>query len=76
MGTLPEIQVDQVLVWNAGLFCQGLEVLDHIIAQAHGDLLPEILGVWIADRIREIIFLFHIPSHIACVHSELLCGLK
>jgi hypothetical protein len=56
MGTLAEIQVDEVLVGHAGFLGHRLEVLDHIGSKANRDPLAEVLGAGVADRIGEVVF--------------------
>ncbi len=60
--TIPQVQVDKILVRNPCLQRQLLEVLDDINAKSDGDLLLEFLGEWVLAplHLREIIFLSHV----------------
>ena len=60
-NTFPEIQVDEVLIGNAGLFRHRLKVRDDVYAHADCELLLEPPSVRIRPTLHlaEVIFIFH-----------------
>jgi len=63
--TIPQVQVDQVLVWNACELCHALEVPNDVSPHPDCDLLfePGSIGVLPAFHFRQIVFGFHNFSH-------------
>ena len=59
VGTFGQIEIDQVLAGNPGLFGQDLEVGDCILVETERHLLFEAFAVRIPDGVREIVFFSH-----------------
>ena len=54
INTIPQVQVDQVLIWNACEFCHALEIPDDVSPHPDCDLLfePGCIGVLTAFHFR------------------------
>ena len=57
-----EVEIDETLVRNARLRGHALEVLNHILGEAHGYRLFEFRRVWVSTRLhlRQIVFSLHV----------------
>lgn len=56
---IPEIQIDEALVWNAYIGRDGLEVAEALFIQTNGDLLLELGSVWVLHCFGKIVFGAH-----------------
>ena len=61
--TIPQIQIDEILVGYSRLLRHLLEVLDNVNTQTHGNLLLEAIRVGILPplHLREVVLLPHFP---------------
>src|SRR5712692_8008262 len=59
LRTVPQVEVDQGLVWNAGEVSHSLEILDRRFVKSYGDLLLEPLSVGVLARFRKVVLLLH-----------------
>jgi len=57
---VPQVQVDEALVWNANVFGDSLEVRDGLFVESNGDLFLELCCVWIFSRRGEVVFFAHV----------------
>ena len=57
-----EVEIDETLVRNARLRSHALEVLNHILGEAHGYRLLKLGRVWVPTRLhlRQIVFSLHV----------------
>src|SRR5205807_6652817 len=70
MDTFAQKHVDQILIGNARLFCQPLEIVDGLDLDANGDLLLEHAAVWILPRFAEVVFFSHGRNSSYCCRSR------
>lgn len=62
-GTFLEVQVDQALVWDAGLIRHRFEVGDRLLVESDGHRLLELGSVRILSGSAEIVLLAHGIAH-------------
>jgi hypothetical protein len=58
-GAVAQVEINEILVGNAGLGRHGLEVVDHLVFEANGHGLFFLFHVGIPDGFGEIVFGFH-----------------
>jgi len=63
-GAIPQIQVDQILVWDAALLRQAFEVLDSVRVEPNRNLPFGLAQIRIGHGLGKIIALPH-GSHLA-----------
>ena len=59
MSTFRKIEIDEILVGDPGFSSQCLEVADCIRVEPKGYCLLKMLGIWVPNRIREVVFFSH-----------------
>lgn len=61
IGAIPQIEVDQGLVWNAFFVSQGFEVVDGAAIDVDGDLLFQTvcIGIFSGVQLVDIVFVSH-----------------
>ena len=59
MSTFCKVEIYKILIGNPRFICHSLKIGNGVFVEAESHLFFHVLGVWISDRIREIIFLFH-----------------
>lgn len=57
---IPQVEIDEALVWNAYVFRYCLEVCDGLFVEPNGDLLLELCCVWGLPRTGEVVFILHL----------------
>lgn len=68
LDAVPEIQIDQTLVWNTRFVRQILKIHNHICSQTKRNLLLKMLRIGILDGFREVVFCFHHMQHTASLN--------
>jgi hypothetical protein len=68
-GAIPQVEVDQALVWNSDLLGDRLEVVNRILIQANSDLLFELRSIGILLGFGKIVFFAHRVTYQYCRDS-------
>src|SRR5689334_22666568 len=75
MSAFAQIQIDQILIWNAALTGHRLEVGNSLFVQANSELLLRLLHVRILYCLGKIVFLSH-TDHLTYKHNYTVVGIK